>query len=75
MVCHMESTGPELLTTEAMAEALRVSIRTVVRKVHAGDLTAAMKAPGLRGAYFFTPAERDRALQQRQAPPPLSKAG
>lgn len=55
----------ELLTTADVAKRLRVHVRTVVRMVHGGELEAAVKAPGVRGAYLFDPAAVDALAAER----------
>lgn len=50
-------TTPEYLPTAEVARALEVDVRTVHRMVSRGKLTPAIKAPGLRGAYLFSPAD------------------
>ena len=40
---------------------LDIDRSTLTRWVTAGRIVPAFKAPGLRGAYFFTPDEIDRA--------------
>lgn len=50
-------TAPEYLPTAEVARALGVEVSTVHRMVTRGDLTPAFKAPGLRGAYLFSPAD------------------
>ena len=51
------------LTTAEVADRLGCDTRTVARHVERGNLTPAMKLPGLRGAYLFDPAEVDRFCQ------------
>lgn len=55
----------ELLTTADVAKRLRVHVRTVARMVHGGELEAAVKAPGVRGAYLFDPAAVDALAAER----------
>lgn len=50
-------TAPEYLPTAEVATRLAVDVRTVHRMVARGALTPALKAPGLRGAYLFSPAD------------------
>lgn len=57
----------ELVSTAWAAQALGVSIATVPRLVRRGELVAATKAPGKRGAYLFHQAEVIRAASQRKA--------
>jgi excisionase family DNA binding protein len=54
-----------LLTTDAVAEQLDVSRSTVLRLVERGQLEAAVKLPGARGAYLFDP---DAVEQYRRSP-------
>lgn len=49
-----------LVDTQDAASDLGVSVSTVIRKVAAGQLVPAMKAPGKRGAFFFDRAEVER---------------
>lgn len=55
----------ELLTTADVAKRLRVHVRTVARMAHGGELEAAVKAPGVRGAYLFDPAAVDALAAER----------
>lgn len=41
------------LSTRDVAQMLHTSVPTVTRLVRSGDLPAALKAPGARGAYLF----------------------
>ena len=50
-------TNTELLTTQQVAALRGVSVRTVVRWVEAGKLSAAVKIPGRTGAYLFSSDE------------------
>lgn len=45
----------DLMTTAQVAASLRCHTRTVARWVHRGELVAAAKAPGRRGAFLFAP--------------------
>ena len=56
----------ELLTTAEVAERLGVSVWTVHRWTDAGRITPAVKAPGIRGAYMFEPAEVERVESEGQ---------
>ena len=56
-------TAEALPTTEA-ARRLGVSRRTLTRMVRSGVLRPVLKAPGLKGAYFFDPAEIDRVAAE-----------
>lgn len=51
-------TNDGLLTTAELADRWGVSVRTIHRKVETGELTPAVKLPGLRGAYLFAVTER-----------------
>jgi excisionase family DNA binding protein len=50
----------ELMTSSEVCDALGISQATLSRWVAAGRIEAALKAPGLRGAYWFAPAEVER---------------
>lgn len=50
-------TTPDLLTAAEVATIYGCHVRTVHRLVQRGDLTPAIKAPGLRGALFFRRAD------------------
>ncbi|HET6917187.1 MAG TPA: hypothetical protein VFH56_13930 [Acidimicrobiales bacterium] len=52
--------NPEPLPTATVAEELGCDVRTVHRKVAAGEITPLYKAPGLRGPYLFAPDEVQR---------------
>ena len=54
-----------MLTTSQAAEALGVDVSTIARLANAGDLKVAFKAPGVRGAMFFDPAEVERLRLER----------
>ena len=55
----------ELMTAAAAAARLGVDVRTVARLANAGILPVAVKAPGLRGARLFDPADVDRVAAER----------
>lgn len=55
----------ELIGTRDVARQLDRDVSTVHRLVEAGQLRAAAKAPGLRGAYLFDPAEVERFLREQ----------
>lgn len=57
--CSVMETSPDLLTSPEVSQLLRVSIRTVHRRVEAGDLRALRKLPGPNGAYLFVRADVD----------------
>lgn len=50
----------EWMTTAAVADRLDVDVSTVARWVRSKRLVPDIKAPGLRGAYLFTPETVDR---------------
>lgn len=50
----------DLLTSAEACERLGVDRSTLSRWVALGRITPAMKGPGLRGPYFFDPAEVER---------------
>lgn len=50
----------EVLTTPEASHLLGVSIRTVHRRVEAGDLAALRKLPGPNGAFLFERSEIER---------------
>lgn len=57
---------PELLTSPEVSNLLGVSIRTVHRRVDAGDLRAVRKLPGPNGAFLFDRAEVERFLENQR---------
>jgi excisionase family DNA binding protein len=56
-------TSPELLTSPEVSQLLRVSIRTVHRRVVAGELRALRKLPGPNGAFLFERADVDAYIE------------
>lgn len=60
----MERNYPLVSTREA-AHELGVTPAHVTRMVAAGELTPAVKAPGLRGAFMFTKEEVEQARVMR----------
>lgn len=56
---HMQT---PYVTTAQAATALRRSRRTVIRMVDRGDLMAATKLPGIRGAYLIDRESLDAYL-------------
>jgi DNA-binding transcriptional MerR regulator len=54
------------LTSREAAERLGVSISTLHLLSQLGEITPAMKAPGLRGAKWFSPDDID-ALKSKRA--------
>lgn len=65
----MPTSLPELLSTREVAGRLRITPRKVSRLVGADRLRASAKAPGPRGAFFFTNAEVERYLLEREHEP------
>jgi excisionase family DNA binding protein len=62
-----------VLSTPEVSHILGISIRTVQRRVEAGELRALRKMPGPNGAYLFDPSDVDayraaRAAEQKQEP-------
>lgn len=59
----------DLLTTAETGKVLDIKPREVSRLVQRGDLTPALKSPGLRGPMFFDPAEVEqvRVLRELEA--------
>lgn len=55
-----------LKSSREAAAALGVTTRTIARWVADGRLTAEAQAPGVRGAYLFTPEEISRAQREGQ---------
>lgn len=57
-----------LLTTSDVAKILGNTPREISRAVRRGDIEPHFKAPGLRGAMFFDPAEVEhyRAMRELQ---------
>lgn len=51
------------LTTAEAAERLGTSTRSIHRMVEDGRLEPAFKAPGVRGAMFFNPADVDELAE------------
>lgn len=54
-----------MYSTKEAAEALGVTRTHITRLVKAGQLTPAVKAPGLRGAFMFTKEEVEQARVMR----------
>ena len=59
MSAEKDRTEP-LLTSADACEALSIDRSTLSRWVQLGRIAPAMKAPGIRGAMFFTPDEVER---------------
>jgi len=55
------------LTSREAAERLGVSISTLHLLSQLGEITPAIKAPGLRGAKWFSPADVDALKAKRAA--------
>ena len=55
---------PPMPTSEVAAQ-LGIDVRTVHRKVASGEIVPLFKAPGLRGAYMFDPADVEALIAQR----------
>ena len=61
-------TSGELVNTgEALAILGQASPSTITRLVRSGQLTPAMKLPGLRGAYLFNRADVEALAAERAA--------
>lgn len=56
-----------LLTTQQFADGLGKSVWTVSRLVREGHLEPALRAPGSRGAMWFTQAQLDDFLTESEA--------
>ena len=50
-------TPTDLISTKEASDILRESIKNVIRRVVAGELTPVKKFPGLRGAFVFDRAD------------------
>jgi hypothetical protein len=50
---------PGLISTSDLANKWDVDVRTIHRMVRRGQLTVALRAPGPKGAMFFSRAEVD----------------
>lgn len=57
----------DLLTARETAAHLGLTVSQVGRLAARGELGTAIKAPGLRGARLFDPAEVDRFADERKA--------
>ena len=65
IVWHMTA---ELLTTREVARLLGIARQTVVRRVEAGRLTPAYRAPNENGMFLFNRAEIEAlAAKEREA--------
>lgn len=60
---HTQAIG--LMPSADAADYLAVNRRTLTRWVEDGTIAAAVKLPGLRGAYLFDPAEVYRLASER----------
>lgn len=56
----------DLITTAQASKLLRLHPRSVSRLANLGVLPTAAKAPGVRGAYLFDPAEVERVAAARE---------
>lgn len=63
---------PVLLTSPEASRILGVSIRTVHRRVAAGDLTPVRQLPGPNGAYLFHRADVEALLREPNGEPVAS---
>lgn len=61
----MDTDEERLLTSAEVCEALGIERSTLSRWVASGRVVAAAKGPGIRGPFFFAPAEVERALSLR----------
>lgn len=55
-----------LLSTADTARRLGLTTRTIARLVASGRISAAVRAPGVRGAYLFDPDEVERFAASRR---------
>lgn len=53
------------IPTRDVAKRLQISVPSVTRLVRDGALEPVAKAPGVRGAYLFDPADVDALLSER----------
>ena len=60
----MLNTDDSEVTTAQIAKTYGVSVRTVHRRVAAGDLTPIRKFPGPTGGYLFSADEAERVFGQ-----------
>lgn len=60
-------TGTVLLSTRDVAVRLGTSVPTVTRRAREGVIPVAAKAPGLRGAFLFDPADIDALLGEERS--------
>lgn len=56
----------KLVTAKQAAEELGVTVGRIHQRVKLGRMKPAMKAPGLRGALFFTQTEIDRYKESKK---------
>lgn len=61
-------TSTDFMSSAEACELLSVDRSTLTRWVAAGLIRPAMKAPGLRGAYFFERAEVERVKEATAMP-------
>jgi len=57
----------DLIPTSEAADQIGVTTRTLNRMAADGRITPAGKAPGVRGAYLYTPDEIARVIRVRSA--------
>lgn len=62
----MQKVAP-LLTSAEVCRELHIDRSTLTRWVAAGRIQPAAKAPGLRGAFLFAPAEVERVKAENRA--------
>ncbi len=58
---------PNLLPSAEVCALLSIDRSTLSRWVQLGRVTVAVKAPGVRGAMFFTPEEVERVKAEAAA--------
>lgn len=65
-ICVAMTIEADLLTSTEVSRILGVSIRTVHRRVEAGDLCALRKLPGPNGAYLFGREDVEKLLASEE---------
>ena len=68
----MQKSGTGYITTKQAADILGGGVRKTIRRVEAGELTPAMKLPGLRGAYLFDPETVATLAEADTSPQPTA---
>lgn len=63
----MDQQIPELVTSAAVCEELRIDRSTLSRWVAAGRIEPVTKLPGIRGAFLFTRADVERVKAEAAA--------